>query len=139
MDSKISQFPAVTTVLPTDILPIVSGGSNKTITAGVFSTNLPNIGNTGITKNLPFQVSVQTIPLVKSLYILPVSSTSFILPNGVDGQEIKIISDTANTILPVGLINKTSISMGAGSSIYLVYIGSSNKWYPLSIFNCTLN
>lgn len=138
MDSKISAFAVASTLASTSLIPIVESGVNKVITAGVFSSNLPNIGNKGVTKNIVTQVSTQTISLLNTVYVLPSSGTPYILPNGVDGQEIKLISNTSNSILPTSALNISSISMNVGSSITLIFIGSLSKWVPLSVYNCIL-
>lgn len=138
MDSKISEFAVASTLTSTALIPIVDAGVNKIITGGVFSSNLPNFGNKGITKNVITLVSVQTIPLLSTVYVLPSSGTPYILPNGVDGQEIKLISSTSNSILPTSALNISSISMNVGSSITLIFVGTLLKWVPLSVYNCTL-
>lgn len=138
MDSKISEFAVASTLLATSLIPVVETGVNKVITAGVFSSNLPNIGNKGITKNVVTPVSVQTIPLLNTVYHLASAGTPYILPNGTDGQEIKLISSTTNSILPTSALNIASISMNVGSSITLIFVGSLSKWVPLSVYNCTL-
>jgi hypothetical protein len=138
MDAKISEFAVASTLSAAALIPIVDAGTNKVITSGVFATNLPNIGNKGITKNVVLQVSTQTIPLLNTVCYLSGAGTPYILPNGVDGQEIKIISGTSNSILPTAALNIASISMNVGSSITLIFVGSITKWVPLSVYNCTL-
>jgi hypothetical protein len=72
MDSKISDFPVATGTSVADLIPIISGGLNKTVTVGIFSLNLPNLGNKGISKNIVTPVSSGTvIPLTNTIKAKP--------------------------------------------------------------------
>lgn len=135
MDSKISAFPVSAAPLAADLVPIVSGGVNKIVTLGVLSTNLPNLGNKGITKNVVTAFVGNIIPLTGTLFVLAPSGTTYTLPNGTDGQEVKLVSNGAITVTPTSSL-VAYIVMGIGSSITLVYIAS--KWVPLGYHNCTL-
>lgn len=133
MDSKISQFPIASTVPAGALLPIVVAGVNQIVTAGVFSLNLPNLGNKGITKNAVVVATVAAIPVTASLVVLPVDVTpSFTLAAGTAGQEIKLVAISPVTVTTQLL----SISMGIKSSITLVF--ASGEWIPLSQHNCTI-
>lgn len=136
-DKKISEMLVATTLLATDLIPIVTGGVNKSVTGGVLSLNLPNIGNKGITKNIVVSSTTNTIPVTASLVTLPVSVTPYTLPAGTDGQEITIISLGVNTVTTAfGYV--TSIGLITGSSITLVYLQSISKWIPKGYHNATL-
>ena len=108
MDSKISQFPMALVVPVGALMPIVVNGVNQIVTTGVFSLNLSNLGNKGITKNAVVVATVATIPLTASLVVLPVSVTpSFTLAVGSAGQEIKLVAIDPVTVTTTSL----SISM----------------------------
>lgn len=135
MDSKISEFPVASIVPVGALMPIVVSGANQVVTAGVFSLNLPNLGNKGITKNVVTTATVAAIPFTTTLVVLPVAVTpSFTLANGGDGQEIKLIAFDAVTVTP-NSSTVASIQMGNNSSVTLVFV--STKWVPLSNHNCT--
>lgn len=139
MDSKLSEYPLVTTINGGDILPIISGGANRTVTAGVFALNLPNVGNKGITKNVVTNAATGALPLTSTLIHISTGGNSMTLAAGTDGQEITIVSGGAsNTVTPsLTLSNFVSVSMGLGSSITLVFVGS--KWIPKSYHDVTFN
>ena len=138
MDKKISQFSVATDVLATDLIPIVSGGINKSVAAGLFSLNLPNIGNKGITKNVVTPiVAGLVIPLTKTLVTLPTALTDYTLGAGTPGQEITLVSLAANVKVVPSSALFLSVSMGNGSSLTLIFVG--NSWIPKSYHNCTFN
>lgn len=137
MDSKISAFPVSTAVLPLDIIPVVTGGFNKRVTVDFLASNLPNLGNNGISKNAVVSASAAIIPLVNTVVTLPTLVAPYTLPNGSGGQEIVLVSLGVNVVVPTSSL-VTSISMVNGSSISLVFIGSISKWVPKSYHNCTL-
>lgn len=115
------------------LIPIVVNNVNQVVTAGVFSLNLPNLGNKGITKNAVVVATVAAIPLTASLVVLAVEVTpSFTLAVGTAGQEIKLVAIAPVTVTAQLL----SISMGTKSSITLVFV--SGEWVPLSQHNCTI-
>jgi hypothetical protein len=134
MDKKISDFDNASTLNGGDFIPIVSGSNNKKITAGVFSLNMPNIGNKGITKNAVTIPLTQVIPTTSSLISLTDVPTTYSLLAGGDGQEITIVSMGNNTILSTSSY-VMSIDMVAGSTVTLVYV---LKWAVKSSFNCTI-
>lgn len=137
MDAKISDFLSLSVVSAADVLPIVSAATSRKVTVGVLTLNLPNIGNSGITKNKPVAATGVAIPLTGTVVTLPVSVPSYTLANGSDGQEITLVSLGVNQVLPVSSY-VTSIAMGNGSSITLVYILSIAKWIPKSSYGCTV-
>lgn len=139
MDKKISELAIANTIIGGDLIPIVTGGVNKSVSAGVFTMNQPNIGNKGITKNAPIQaVSGTPIALTSTLVVLPATGTPYSLPNGVDGQEITLVSAGVCTVVPISSLI-TNIILNAGSTITLVYLeGTINKWVPKSYHNATL-
>jgi hypothetical protein len=137
MDKKISEFPVATGVSATALIPIVNAGVNETLTIGVLSLNLPNFGNKGLTKNLVVAATVAAIPVTAALVTLPLSVTPYTLAAGTDGQEICLVSLDTNTVTsPASYF--TSILLGSGSSITLMYIASISKWIPKSYHNATL-
>ena len=126
-DKKISELLVATTALGADIIPVVTGGINKSLSVGILSLNLPNLGNKGITKNLPVTALVPAIVLTSSIVILPVSGTPYTLAAGVDGQEVTIVSLDANTLVPISSYF-TSLQMTHGASVTLLYLTSLTKW-----------
>lgn len=134
MDSKISAFPVASTLTATDLFPIVNSGVNKVVTAGVMFSNIPNIGNIGITKSLPATPVTLNIVLTSTLYKLPVNASPYVLPNGVEGQQVILTSITTNSIT-LNAFNMTSITFGTGSSVSLVFV--SGAWMVTSSYNCT--
>lgn len=133
MDKKFSDFGVATTLLSTDYIPILSAG-NKKISGGVFSLNLPNMGNRGITKNVVTQASTSNIPLTVTNIKLPLSVNAYVLADGSDGQEMMLASLDINT---VNITNgfTASINMSADSTITLVFL--TDKWYAKSYHNVT--
>ena len=138
MDRKISEFPAASVLLATDLIPIVSGVENKTVSVGVFGLNLPNFGNKGITKNAVTPVTLGlVIPLTKTLVTLPTALTDYTLANGSPGQEITLVALAASVkVFPVSALFP-SVSMGIGSSLTLIFV--VNSWIPKSHYSCTFN
>jgi hypothetical protein len=136
-DKKISQFPVATTISAVDIVPIVSGAVNKIVTIGVICLNLPNIGNTGITKNTVNNVVSTAIPLTKTIITIDGNIVPYTLGAGADGQEVVLVALGDCTVLPINA-DFTSIGMASGSSIVLMYIGSLAKWVPKSYHNVVL-
>jgi len=123
MDSKISELPVSSTLLGADILPVVSAGATKSITAGVFSLNLPNLGNKGITKNVVTTISSDPFPVTGTLVVLQENILSYSIPAGTPGQEITIVSSSVNSI---DINTGTIINLIQDSVITLLYIGT--KW-----------
>lgn len=123
-DTKISEFVVTSTVNSTDIIPIVSGGDNKSVTVGVLTLNLPNVGNKGMSKNAPNRPSTPVIPLTATLVTLPASGTPYTLGNGQDGQCMVIIG--------LGNCSFTTLTdsyvLTTGQKLTLYYIGYINKW-----------
>jgi hypothetical protein len=137
MDAKLSSFPLASTLLSTDVIPVITSGANKTITGGVLSLNLPNIGNRGITKNAVLEASVISLPLTSTLISLPELIQPYTLGNGTDGQEIMIVSKGVNVVnIASGTIS--SATMMLGSTISLVFIGSLSKWVVKGTHNSIL-
>ena len=138
MDAKFSDFPAAQTIGVADFIPIVRGGQNQTITAGTLFLNIPNLGNKGISKNVVVSVAGtnSTIPLTGSLINIGVSQTGFTVPNGSDGQELVIISASANTLYFTSAF-VTTVLMGIGSSLTVVYLAAFSKWIIKSQHNCS--
>lgn len=95
MDRKITQFPANATVLAADLIPIVSAGSNAAVTAGVFSLNLPNAGNRGLSKDLPVTVAPGVIALTSTVMKL---NGVYTLATGTEGQYIELVALDASTV-----------------------------------------
>ena len=133
-DKKISQFPVSTTVIVTDLVPIVSGGANKVVTVGTIALNMPNIGNNGITKNMVTAVTSTTIPLNKTILTLDSNIVPYTLGVGGNGQEIVLVALGACTVLSNSSYF-TSLGMDADSSIVLVYVDSVSKWITKSSHN----
>lgn len=122
MDKKISDCDSATVLSVTDLFPIVSSGINKKITAGVLFLNIPNIGNSGITKNVPYTQTAAAIDITKTVCL--VSSGIYTIAAGSNGQEIKIIS-TGNCSLI--LDTKTAV-FSAESALSLIYSTALSKW-----------
>ena len=131
MDSKISQFPVASNVLPGDFIPIVRNGANFIVTAGVYSLNQPNHGNKGITKNAPVTVTTAVIPLTGTLIILSGVLASYTLPAGSEGQTLTIVSKVGTTLT----VDVSLVTFINGSSLSLVFAGG--RWCITSAFKCT--
>lgn len=140
MDAKFSDFTTAQTIGVADFFPIVRNGQNQTITAGTLFQNIPNIGNKGITKNAIVSVagSNTTIPLTGSLINLAISQSGYTVPNGSDGQEIVLVSAGANSIYFTSAF-VTTVRMGVGSSLTVVYLSNLAKWVIKSQYNCTFS
>ena len=131
MDKKISQFVSVTSLLANDILPVVSGGVNKSVTVGLLALNLPNIGNKGITKNSIITSTSLAIPLTGTVVKLTTNAIPHTLGVGSEGQTITVLSTGVNT-LNFGTV---SAALVAGSSITLVF---STVWFVISSYQTTV-
>lgn len=132
-DRKISEMLPASDVVATDFIPIVSSGANKRINVGVLTSNLPNIGNKGITKNVPV-VGTQIIQLTSTVVKLSVPIHD--LPSGTEGQEVTIVGSGSNTVTLSGAGGLTSITFPTiGSTCTLIYIGLT--WYVKSYFSVT--
>jgi hypothetical protein len=127
-DKKISEFPVVSTVSATAILPLVDEGINKSVSIGVLAQNLPNLGNKGITKNVVIQATVQSLPVNVTYLLLADLGTFYILPNGVDGQEITLFSDVV-AVVNVASGKMLSMTFAPGSVATLVFIAAVGKWF----------
>ena len=132
MDQKISQLPVASAVAATDIIPIVSSGTNQKLTVGVLSLNLPNFGNSGITKNVPVAPSNTAIPLLGTTVGLS-TAASYTLAAGSNGQEITIF----NKINSPSTVNYggSTVTIGAKGSVTLTFLETA--WYIKSSHNCT--
>lgn len=136
-DKKISEFPVSTGILATDLIPIVTGGVNKSVSVGVLLQNIPNLGNKGITKNVVTQATAQSIPVNVSTVILANLGTFYILPNGVDGQELTLLSDVPS-VVNVASGQMLTLTFIQGSVANLIFIGAINKWFLKSSNNVTV-
>lgn len=102
MDKKISQFAIANSIVAGDLIPIVDSTvaqdavKNKSITVGLFASNLPNVGNKGISKDLPVVATPGTLVLTSTIYKL--STGAYTLPAGVDGQTITLVATAACTV-----------------------------------------
>jgi hypothetical protein len=137
MDSKISDFPVATGTSVADLIPIISGGLNKTVTVGIFSLNLPNLGNKGISKNIVTPVSSGTvIPLTNTIITLPTTLTAYTLAAGTEGQEITLVSLAASISVTSSSANFSMATFANGSSLTLIFV--TGRWFTKSSYNCTL-
>ncbi len=134
MDKKISELSAVSTILATDLIPIVTDSDNKTVTAGTFALNLPNFGNKGLSKNLVGAPVGASIPLTQSLIKLSTVG-AYTLAAGSDGQDITIVSSASVTVSVTGSGFATA-TMGNRSTLTLVFIVGSG-WLIKSSFGTT--
>jgi hypothetical protein len=132
MDQKISQLPAASDALATDVIPVVSNGANQKMTIGVLSLNLPNFGNKGITKNTSVSPVDTTLPLSNSLIEINIA-TNYSIANGASGQEITIVNRAATQ----STINYGSgvATISASGVLTILFLGSS--WYIKSSNLCT--
>lgn len=132
MDQKISELPVASVVTATDIIPIVSSGTNQRLTVGVLSLNLPNFGNSGITKNVPRSPTSASIPLLGTVIGLTTSAV-YTLAAGSEGQEISIF----NKISTPSSVNygNSVVTIGAKGSVTITFIDA--EWYIKSSHNCT--
>lgn len=137
MDKKISELGSASAVLSTDFLPIVSGTTNYKITTDVLFGNTPKLGNKGLSKNVVGAPIGNVIPLTYTLVLLPTSGSAYTLGAGVDGQNITVISNVANSMTFVGG-SKTTATFSGESSITLTYINSLSKWIINQSYNTTL-
>jgi hypothetical protein len=135
MDKKISEFAVATTVITTDIIPIVNSGNNKSVTVGVLSLNLPNLGNKGITKNVVVQNTALAIAITSSLANIPMNVLPYTLANGADGQEITIVSGTANTVTT----GTNTFLFDVNASVSLVYITALTRWFVKNSYNVSIS
>ena len=136
MDQKISDFATVSTIFASDILPIVSVGENKSISVGLLSLNLPNIGNKGITKNTVVSPQGASIPLTGTLVKLVGNQTPYTLPSGSDGQEIVLVALGTLTVESNASYFQ-SVNMHESSSLSLIFVLAAGKWIIKSSHNCT--
>lgn len=133
MDKKISEFGVATTVSAADLIPIVSSGINKSVTAGVLSLNQPNLGNKGITKNTVVVQTVAALPLTSTVIL--VDNLAYTLATGSDGQTITLISSGSCSLTCSAYF--TSVSLVQSSTLTLIYSSVLTKWVVQSSHNCT--
>jgi hypothetical protein len=133
VDQKFSDMGVSPTIKAADLIPIVTDGNNKVVTAGVFSLNLPNFGNSGITKNAPVSPTGAAISLLNTLVAIGVPST-YTLASGLQGQEIVIVNKTVQTTTLV-FSGQTATILSKGS-ISLIFVDT--EWYVKSLYNCTV-
>jgi hypothetical protein len=133
VDQKISQLASASTLAATDLIPIVASGTNQKITAGVFCLNQPNIGNSGITKNVPLVPSGAALQLTGTLVSITIAA-AYTLGAGLQGQEVLIVN-TSPASASVAF-NVSTATLSSKGSIGLVYIGS--EWFIKSSYNCVI-
>jgi len=126
-DKKISELLVATTALGADLIPVVTGGVNKSLSVGILSLNLPNIGNKGITKNAPVSVTVAAIPLTASVVVLATPDLQYTLGTGADGQEVTLVTSGTNVVVPIASYF-TSLQMTSGASVTMIYFTLLSKW-----------
>ena len=133
-DKKISELTVASSVLATDILPIVSGGVNKKVTAQALQESLPSVKNSGTTVTVPAQATVTAIPLTSTTVLLTLGTHT--LGSGTNGQEITLVGSGTNLVTLTGAGTLTTVNFPAvGSTITLVYLNSA--WYVKSHFSVT--
>jgi hypothetical protein len=132
MDQKLSEMSPVSGLTPGDIIPIVTGGVNRTVTAGVFGSNLPNLGIGGMSKFVPFTQTAVPLNLTKTVISLTPSATPYTLAAGTEGQVLILLSPGAAIVT----FNSTeTATFSAKGSLIMVYSGS---WFVISNRNATL-
>lgn len=129
-DKKVSELVSATGVDASDLLLVASGGVSKKLTVGMLASNLPNVGNKGITKNVPVSTLVTDVPLTST--VVKLSLTSHTLAAGNEGQEITLIGSGNNVVSLTGAGVSTITMPADGSTCTLVF--SSAKWYVKSYF-----
>lgn len=122
MDKKISEFAAATGLNAVDLIPIVSAGGNKSITAGMFAANLPNVGNKGTTKNTVVSATVASI-MVSASTLVRLTLSAHILQDGGDGQQVKLFSTIPSTLTFATPGIYTQISFIANGFVTLRFVG----------------
>lgn len=134
MDKKISELATVVGAGSADIIPIVSGGANKSISVLALARSLPSVGNSGTTTNIPISASVTAIPLTST--VVQLSLQTHTLASGTAGQEITLIGSGTNAVTLTGAGTLTTINFPAiGSTVTLLYVGSA--WNVKSHFSVT--
>ena len=132
MDQKLSEMSPVSSLTPADIIPIVTGGVNRVVTAGVLGSNLPNLGTGGMTKFAPFTQTAVAINLTKTVINLTPSETPYTLAAGTEGQVLILLcSGSASVAFPLS----ESLTFSPRGSAILMYSGS---WYVISNNNAVL-
>ena len=124
MDRKISQFPANTTVLATDLIPIVSGGLNASVTAGIFSLNQPNVGNRGLSKDVAVTAAPGALALTSTVFKL---AGAYTVGAGADGQYIELVALSTSTVTVAGF-GFTTINIPSGIVVGLRHFTGSG-WF----------
>lgn len=132
MDSKLSTFPEVTEVGIFDKIPLLASGTNKLVTVGFLTQNMPNIGNKGITKNAITLPTSVALPLTGTLINLPYSALPYTMGAGVPGQCVVIVSNGINTLQVSG----KTMTFPVDGSVTLYYI--STKWVVTANVGCTV-
>lgn len=133
MDGKVTEFTQLTNILPTDILYLIRSSTDNFVTLNTLASNLPNIGNSGTTRNAVGIATGAVLPVTGSLVYLPILVSSYSVPSGLAGQELTLVSAGANTVVFSG----TTATMVAKSTVTLVYIPSISSWVVKSFYNTT--
>lgn len=130
-DLKISEFTVATDVIATDLIPVIRGGGqsfvNNILSVNTLCSNLPLIGNTGITKNIVTVVAAGAIPTNKTLYKL--TGGNYTLGAGQPGQMITLIYTGVSHIFLTGN-NYVEITGMVSGSTTLLFDGG--MWYAIT-------
>jgi hypothetical protein len=144
-DKKISGLTVVTSVTPTDVLPIVQSSNTKKVSITTLFGDIPvDMKYSGL---LQSSVQPETITSGNLSVLVPISfivnqtgaDSSLILPAGSLNLEKTILATDLTTNKVVVSITGQSFTAltfnSTGSSARLIY--TNNKWFILSLYNVT--
>lgn len=129
MDKKISELPVATSVIATDVIPLVTGGVNKRVSVATLARTVNTPVFTDIVYNpLTPLVYVSAIPLTADVVSITNNPLGkYTLAAGVAGQVITIYATEATTVVyPNSLTTNMVLSFNPSGIIDLVYI--SGMW-----------
>jgi hypothetical protein len=101
MDKKISELVAATSVAPTDVLPVVTGGVNKKVSIATLAraVKVPSYTEVLFNPATP-TVFVDTIPLTFDVVLITDNPNHmYVLPAGTSGQTVTIYATQATDLI----------------------------------------
>lgn len=145
-DKKISQLTSVTSVLVTDVLPIVQNSVTKKVTVESLFESIPSdIKYAGISveTGTPDQVQSAAASLSTAITYLTnitTGTTTVTLADGIQGQEKTFVCTVHETndveLIPASFIATKITFTAVGQTAKLKYMNGS--WHIMSVYGATV-
>jgi hypothetical protein len=124
MDKKISELVAATSVLATDVLPLVTGNVNKKVSVATLTRAIksPSYGEVLFNPANPL-VFVDTIPLTFDVIAISDNPNHvYILPAGVPGQSLTVYATQTTELVYTNTTTIFSFSFSLDGLAELIFI-----------------